>query len=105
MYSNFRKLFRIEKKLRSVKSIKRKPETYENVGNELSWTSWPYLRPFLYLFSEVQWNVDFTIWQGDSKIISLNRDIVVDELQIYKKRLPGHRMSIVKSRISLDRRS
>ena len=32
----------------------------------------------------VQWNLNFTIWQGDSKIISLNRDIVVNELLIYK---------------------
>ena len=33
---------------------------------------------------DIQWNLDFTIWQGDSKIISLNRNIVVNELQIYK---------------------
>ena len=32
----------------------------------------------------VQWNLDFTIWQGDNKIISLNQDIVVNELPIYK---------------------
>ena len=34
--------------------------------------------------SLIQWNPDFTIWQGDSKLISLNRDIVVNELPIYK---------------------
>ena len=32
----------------------------------------------------IQWNLDFTIWQGGSKIISLNRDVVVNELRIYK---------------------
>ena len=32
----------------------------------------------------VQWNLDFTIRQGDSKIILLNWDIVVNELLIYK---------------------
>ena len=33
---------------------------------------------------QVQWNLDFTIWQGDRKIISLNRDIIVNKLPICK---------------------
>ena len=33
---------------------------------------------FLVAF-KLQWNLDFTIWQGDSKIISLDRNIVVND--------------------------
>ena len=44
----------------------------------------------------VQWNLDFMIWQGDRKIILLNRDIVVNELPLYKELLPGHRILIVR---------
>ena len=32
----------------------------------------------------VHWNLDITIWQGHSTIISLNRDVVVNKLPIYK---------------------
>ena len=47
-------------------------------------------------------NLDFTIWQEDNKIASLNRDIVVNELLIYKELLLGHRMLIGKSGISFQ---
>ena len=30
------------------------------------------------ILNVIQWKIDFKIWQGDSKIISLNRDIVVN---------------------------
>ena len=30
------------------------------------------------ILNVIQWKLDFKIWQGDSKIISLNRDIVVN---------------------------
>ena len=30
------------------------------------------------ILNVIQWRLDFKIWQGDSKIISLNRDIVVN---------------------------
>ena len=30
------------------------------------------------ILNVIQWNIEFKIWQGDSKIISLNRDIVVN---------------------------
>ena len=62
-------------------------------------------RPYRPMHNVLQWNLDFTIWQGDSKIISLNRDIVVNELPIYKQLLLGHRMLIVKSGISLNQGS
>ena len=60
------------------------------------------LNPFCY-FSCIQWNLDFTIWQGNSKIILLNRDIVVNELPIYKNYCCRNTELIIKSGISLDR--
>ena len=54
---------------------------------------------------ELQWNPGLTICQGNVKIISLNRDIVIADNDIVGKFHLGKRMLIVIPGISLYRRS